>query len=141
MASKYFAVPTFLRNFAGVRPRDARNHLGDCLMTNEELKSCLVERLKKANAFWSYDMSSVKDVPDDILVELVMRYLDVDEISMLFRLYTKKAIKQAWIENLVPDERCYQMNRFFAWYYFGIKTPGRYVKAMATRQMNKRMAA
>ena len=110
-------------------------------MINEELKSSLIVRLKKANAFWSYDMSSVKDVPDDILVELVMRYLDMDEINMLFQLYTKKAIKQAWIENMVPDERCYQLNRFFAWFYFGIKDPGRYVKAMATRQINKRLAA
>ena len=104
----------------------------------EDLKSRLVEQLKAVNAFWSYEPSSVKDVPDDILVELVMRYLDMDEIDQLFQLYPAKKVKQAWIENMVPDERCYQLNKFFAWYYFGIKNPGQYVKAMATRQINKR---
>ena len=110
-------------------------------MTDKELKSKLVEQLKEANAFWSYDASSVRDVPDDILVELVMRYLDLAEIDQLFLLYPAAKVKQAWIENLVPDERCYQLNKFFAWYYFGMKNPGPYVKAMATRQMNKRLAA
>ena len=105
------------------------------------MKAHLVERLKEANAFWSYEQPTVKDVSDNILVELVMRYLDMDEIDLLFQLYPAKKVKQAWIENLVPDERYYVLNKFFAWYYFRAKKPAQYVKAMATRQMNKRLAA
>ena len=41
-------------------------------MQKQELKHDLIKRLKKANAFWSYDHKPIKDVPDDILVELVM---------------------------------------------------------------------
>jgi hypothetical protein len=47
-------------------------------------KNKLIRRLKKANAFWSYKASAIKDVPDDILVELVMLHLDLDDINILF---------------------------------------------------------
>ena len=43
-------------------------------MQKQELKHDLIKRLKKANAFWSYDHESIKDVPDDILVELIDPY-------------------------------------------------------------------
>ena len=56
-------------------------------MQKQELKRDLIKRLKKANAFWSYDQKSIKDVPDDILVELVMLHLDLDDIDKLFELY------------------------------------------------------
>ena len=57
-------------------------------MQKQELKRDLIKRLKKANAFWSYDQKSIKDVPDDILVELVMLHLDLDDIDKLFELYS-----------------------------------------------------
>ena len=56
-------------------------------MQKKEMKPYLIERLKSENAFWSYDADAIKDVPDDILVELVMLHLDMDDIDLLFRLY------------------------------------------------------
>ena len=53
-------------------------------MQKQELKHYLIKRLKKENAFWSYNQKSIKDVPDDILVELVMLHLDLDDIDKLF---------------------------------------------------------
>ena len=111
-------------------------------MKQEEIKHHLIDQLKKANAFWSYDQDSIKDVPDDILVELVMLHLDIDDIDLLFKLYSFPFIKKAWIENVVAQgERYYVLNKFLAWYYFYIKVPGAYVKAMATRELNKKLAA
>ena len=111
-------------------------------MKQEAIKPHLIGQLKKVNAFWSYSQDSIKDVPDDILVELVMLHIDLDDIDMLFQLYPFPFVKKAWIENVVAQgERYYVLNRFFAWFYFGIKKPGAYVKAMATRQLNKKMAA
>ena len=83
-----------------------------------------------------------EDMPDDMLIELVMLYLDIDEINMLFNIFSYKKMKRAWIENIVAQgERYYNLNYFFAWYYFHAKRPRSYVKAMATRQLNKRLAA
>ncbi len=107
-----------------------------------DIKQFLIEKLKQQQCLWSYESDSVQDIPDDMLVELVMLYLDIEEINLLFQLLPYKAVKRAWIENVVAQgERYYNLNYFFAWYYFHAKQPRSYVKAMATRQLNKRLAA
>lgn len=108
----------------------------------KDIKLYLIEKLKQEHCLWSYESDSINDIPDDVLVELVMLYLDIEEIDMLFILFDYKKVKRAWIENVVAQgERYYNLNYFFAWYYFHAKQPRSYVKAMATRQLNKRLAA
>ena len=105
------------------------------------IKPYLIDKLKRQNSLWSYENDSIQDIPDDVLVELVMLYLDIDDIDLLFQLYGYKKTKQAWIENVVAQgERYYTLNYFFAWYYFHAKRPHSYVKSMATRQLNKRLS-
>ena len=112
------------------------------MMVNQEVKQYLTKRLKKVNAFWSYNPNSIKDIPDEMLVELVMLHLDLDDIDRLFEIYPYSFVKKAWIENVVAQgERYYVVNKFFAWYYFHVKRPGAYVKSMATRELNKKLAA
>lgn len=107
-----------------------------------DIKPFLIQKLKQEHCLWSYENDSIQDIPDDVLVELVMLYLDIDEINLLFRLFDYKKVKRAWIENVVAQgERYYNLNYFFAWYYFHAKQPRRYVKSMATRQLKKRLAA
>lgn len=109
-------------------------------MQKEGIKPYLINRLKQVNAFWSYNVDAIKDVPDDILVELVMLHLDLDDIDKLFELYPYRVVKKYWIENVVAQgEMFYVLNKFFAWYYFGMKKPGAYVKSMATRELNKKV--
>ena len=107
-----------------------------------DIKPFLIQKLKQEHCLWSYVNDSIQDIPDDVLVELVMLYLDIDEINLLFRLFDYKKVKRAWIENVVAQgERYYNLNYFFAWYYFHAKQPRSYVKSMATRQLKKRLAA
>lgn len=113
-------------------------------MKNEvvDIRPYLIDKLKTQHCLWSYEKDSIKDIPDDVLVELVMLYLDIDEINLLFKLFGYKTVKRAWIENVVAQgERYYNLNYFFAWYYFHAKQPRSYVKAMATRQLNKRLSS
>lgn len=111
-------------------------------MQKKEIKPYLTERLKKEHCLWSYSQSSVKDIPDDVLVELVMLYLDIEDINLLFLLLPYDEVKSSWIANVVAQgERYYQMNVFFAWYYFHAKRPKAYVKAMSTRMLNQRLSA
>ena len=71
-----------------------------------------------------------------------MLYLDIDEINLLFQLLPYSKVKRAWIDNVIPQgERYYVLNTFFAWYYFHIKRPQTYVKAMVTKMLNKRLSA
>lgn len=107
-----------------------------------DIRPFLIKRLKQHHCLWSYENNSVQDIPDDLLVELVMLYLDIEDINLLFQLLPYKTVKRAWIENVVAQgERYYTLNYFFAWYYFHAKQPRSYVKAMATRQLNKRLTA
>lgn len=120
----------------------ATDYLLKTMKKEASVKSYLIEKLKQEHCLWSYDNDSIQDMPDDLLIELVMLYLDIDEINMLFNIFSYKKMKRAWIENVVAQgERYYNLNYFFAWYYFHAKRPRSYVKAMATRQLNKRLAA
>ncbi len=111
-------------------------------MQKSEIEAYLVEKLKQEHCLWSYDTSSIKDIPREIFVELVMLYLDIEEINLLFKIFTYAEVKRAWLENVVAQgERYYNLNYFFAWYYFHAKKPQSYVKGMATRMLHKRMAA
>lgn len=103
------------------------------------VKLFLFERLKKENALWSYDVSSLQadDIADDQLIAMTLRHLDLPEIDKLFEVYSFKKIKCAWKELLIPQgDFLYTLNRFFAWYYFKAKNPDTYLKSLKTRRLN-----
>ena len=107
-------------------------------MSKNEIKHVLAEKLKQGNCFWSYDTSSMDDVPNDMLIEKTLIYLDIKEINLLFQIFPYKQIKRVWLDRLVPQgEYLYTLNRFLAWYYFKAKCPDHYIKSMATRHFNK----
>lgn len=93
-------------------------------MSVDAIKQDLLMKLKQEHCFWSYNESSIKDIPDDILIEKTLLHLDLDEINQLFQIYPFKKIKQVWLDYFVPQEEyLYTLNRFFAWYYFKAKKP------------------
>lgn len=103
-------------------------------------KESLIDSLKNENAFWSYNSNSItlSNYPDDQLIADTLRYLDLDEIKLLFEIYSYNKIKQAWKKILVPEgEYLYTLNRFFAWYYFNAKKPDAYLKSLITRHYNR----
>ena len=55
------------------------------------IKPYLIEKLKQEHCLWSYDNNSIHDRLDDMLIELVMLYLDIDEINMLFSIFSYKS--------------------------------------------------
>ncbi len=68
---------------------------------------------------------------------MTMRHLDIEEINLLFQIYSFPVIKKAWKENLVPEgEYLFTLNRFFAWYYFKAKRPESYLKSIETRRLS-----
>ena len=73
------------------------------VMFRSEVKPYLVNKLKKSHCLWSYNETSIKDIPDDVLIELVMIYLDLDDIDKLFQIYNFKEMKKAWLENIVSQ--------------------------------------
>ena len=107
------------------------------------IKGRLLTQLKRESAFWSYDPDSVslERLTEDQLIAMTIRYLDLPEISELFRIYSLRKVKSAWRRMLVPEgEYLYTLNRFIAWYYFKAKRPDAYLKSLETRHLNKLFA-
>lgn len=107
-----------------------------------EIRQSLLEQLKRENAFWSYDAVSItaESISDEQLIAWTMRYLDLDEIKLLFTIFPYRKVKDAWKKMLVPEgDYLYTLNRFFAWYYFKAKNPDAYLKMLETRHLNALM--
>lgn len=103
-------------------------------------KAFLFDKLKEENAFWSYDVSDVSldHLNDDQLIALTLRYLDLDEINVLFEIYSSSRIKKAWKKILVPEgDYLRSLNRFIAWYYFDSKKPDAYLKNLESRHLKR----
>lgn len=112
----------------------------DKIDKKKEVKKFLLTKLKEEGAYWSYNKNSFtwEKFSDRQLIADTMRYLDLREIDLLFNIFSKKKIKKAWKELLVPEgDYLYSLNRFFAWYYFDAKKPDSYLKNIETRNLNK----
>lgn len=107
-------------------------------MSKNEVRQNLLAQLKEEHCFWSFNAPSLQQIPDDVLIEKVLVYLDLPDIDKLFTIYSFRRVKRVWLEQLVPQqEYYYSLNRFLAWWYFGIKNPDSYLKSMVTRHLNK----
>lgn len=107
-------------------------------MRKKIIRDELTSKLLEVHCLWSYNNVTTNDVPDDVLIEKSLVYLDLDDISRLFLLFPSRKIKSVWLSSLVPqDEYYHAMNRFFAWYYFKVKNPDSYLKSMITRHYHK----
>ena len=107
-------------------------------MTKEQIKSYLLNQLQKAQAFWSYDKSSCREISDYNLIKHVLIRLDLQDINLLFDIFPKQKIKRIWLDELVPQgDYLRNMNLCFAALYFDIKKPQQYLKAMETYKMNR----
>ena len=59
-------------------------------MSSDVVKQELLAKLKQEHCFWSYNENSIKDIPDDMLIEKTLLYLDLEEINQLFLIYPFK---------------------------------------------------
>jgi len=107
-------------------------------MTKEQIKPYLLKRLQKEHAFWSYDKSSCQEISDGNLIKHVLIKIDIQDINLLFDIFSKQKIKRIWLDELVPQgDYLRNMNLCFAVLYFDIKRPLQYLKAMETYKMNR----
>ena len=87
----------------------------------------LIKELNKKGIFWSYDITNPNKVPDNIIIEHVLRWGDVSDILMLFKLFDYNHIKQVWGKSLIPDDRIYSHNYYLARVFFNINDVEEYL--------------
>jgi len=107
------------------------------MVIREKINRYLYDKLRKEDAFWSYDMKGHPVPSEDILIEKTLIHLDIDDINLLFMVYPAKFIKKIWRERLAIQGDYYRsMNILYAWLYFGIKKPEQYLKTIETKHIN-----
>jgi hypothetical protein len=101
-------------------------------------KAILSKKLIEQNRFWSFEMRQDTTVPDDILIEKTLIYLDIDDIKLLFALFSYRKIKQVWRDRLVIQGDYYRsLNKLLAWMYFDIKNPNKYINSVVSQHIKK----
>lgn len=105
------------------RKRSIRNHLCGQLVAK--------------NAFWSFDVKSFDDIPDEELIEKCFTVLDMDDIDLMFEIFPRKRILQVWRERMaIQGEYMQMLNIMIAMYYFGIKEPEKYLARIERQHFN-----
>ena len=107
------------------------------------IKRNLFNGLKAAHAFWSYDAESItlSGIDDDMLIQKVLYHLDIDQSRQLFQIYSKQRIKEVWKNRMCPlGDYCKMLNRMYAYIYFDIKNPDRYLKIQSNRFIKRKIS-
>lgn len=93
------------------------------------LKQHIAARLIDNKLFWSYGPVDASDIPDEILIEKALIYLDIDDIDNLFRIFSRKKIKEVWLKEVLNQDPYYHsMNILLAYLYFHVRKPEDYIK-------------
>jgi hypothetical protein len=101
-------------------------------------REILNKKLIDQHVYWSFDMSNFTQIPDDILIEKTLLYLDIVDINRLFTLFPYKKIKQVWRNRLVIQGDYYRrLNKLLAWMYFDIKNPDQYINRTIQQHLHK----
>jgi len=103
-----------------------------------KIKSNLLDRLKKMNAFWSYNASDVceKTISDELFIEKSLVHLDISDLKKLFLIFPYKKIREVWKQQLCVQEPYYHgLNTMLAYLYFDIKNPDRYLKSISKKNI------
>jgi len=96
-----------------------------------KLRRSLFGKLKRENAFWSYNPGSVtlRNCDDETLIYKTLVHLDIEEINQLFIIYDKAKVQEVWERELCIQGDFYRrLNKFLAYCYFNIDEPTKYVR-------------
>ncbi len=95
----------------------------------------LLRKLRLENAFW-YGSHSIEEISGKELIEKVLLYLDLPDIESLFKIFSKKVIKDVWKEFIIPlGSPYYKLNILFAFLYFDIQDPERYIRDTINKRL------
>ena len=103
-----------------------------------KLRQSLFRKLKRENAFWSYNPQSVtlRNCDDETLIYKTLVHLDIKEINQLFCIYDKEKIQAVWESELCIQGDFYRrLNKFLAYCYFDIDDPKKYIRKIERRHL------
>ena len=112
--------------------------MGALAVNINKLRQNLFKKLKKENAFWSYNQENItlRNCNDEMLIYKTLIHLDITEIDQLFSLYGKSKVQEVWEKELCIQGDFYRrLNKFLAYYYFNIDDPKKYIKNIERKHL------
>jgi hypothetical protein len=103
-----------------------------------KIRQSLFRKLKREDAFWSYNPKSVtlRNCDDETLIYKSLVHLDIKEIDQLFTIYDKAMIKEVWERELCIQGDFYRrLNKFLAYYYFNIDDPKKHIRRIERKHL------
>lgn len=86
-----------------------------------------INKMAEKNLFWSYDLKSGSELPDEVVIEQVLLYGDVPDLLALFRLWDEEQIRKVWEEQLVPQGRYRKINYYLGVFFFQVADINNYL--------------
>jgi hypothetical protein len=87
----------------------------------------IFQKLKKKGMFWSYNHQiSLAEIGDDIFLEHVLKYGDMDDIKASIDHYGLQKVQSVWEQTMVPDKRFMKMNLMLARVFFNMDVESDY---------------
>ena len=103
--------------------------------TTTRANNQILKKLLKTNAFWSFDKKtiSIDSISDNSLIENTFIHCDIDEIKLLFKIFSNKKLLSVWNERLVPDKRYYKLNYYLGVCFFNISDTKKHITETAKK--------
>ena len=101
------------------------------LESMKEKRHIILEKVKANGGFWSYQ-GIPESLDDDAVIEAALVHLDLEDLPLLFGIWSKAHIKRVWKERLVSQgKRMNVLNYILAVKLFGINNPDKYISRYA----------
>lgn len=90
-------------------------------------KKAILEKVKTAGGLWSYQ-GIPEHLDDDDIIEAALVHLELEDMPMLLKIWSKSHLKRVWKERLVSQGRRMNiLNYILAVKLFGVKHPDKYL--------------
>ena len=97
----------------------------------KEKRHIILEKIKANGGFWSYQ-GIPESLDDDAVIEASLVHLDLEDLPLLFGIWSKAHIKRVWKERLVSQgKRMNIRNYTLAVKFLEIRNPEEYLKRNA----------
>lgn len=107
-------------------------------METQSAKHALFDKLRNKGVFWSYHPDlKMQDLSDKLLVEHILKYGDMDDITQALQIFGQEQVKQYWQATLVDDRRFIRLNLLLARVFFKMDVEADYFDKQPYSRMEK----
>jgi plasmid maintenance system antidote protein VapI len=97
----------------------------------KEKRHIILEKIKANGGFWSYQ-GIPESLDDDAVIEAALVHLDLEDLPLLFGIWSKAHIKRVWKERLVSQGKRMNIRDYtLGEKFFEIQNPEEYLKRNA----------